>query len=125
MRCEAGEFQIGPVSHHTSGPLIPTAIYVGAAIGRGLIFGDYERIYTLKEDATMPKAHSMTFTREVAKSGNSAMVRLHKNELAHVGVEPGQAVRVTIEAVDDEYTATREAARKMRARFRRTLDLLA
>jgi len=92
---------------------------------RYLTFSDYGRIYALKEDTIMPKAQSMTFTREVAKSGNSAMVRLHKDELAHVGVEPGQAVRVTIEAVDDEYTATREAARKMRARFRRTLDLLA
>lgn len=73
----------------------------------------------------MAKTQPMTFTREVAKSGNSAMVRLHKDELARVGVEPGQSVRVTIEAVDDEYAATRAAAKKMRNRFRRTLDLLA
>ncbi|PWL30614.1 MAG: hypothetical protein DCO97_21550, partial [Marivita sp. XM-24bin2] len=119
------EFQIGRGPHHRSGPVISTALSGVAAIDRGLISGDYERMYELKEDSIMPKAQSMTFTREVAKSGNSAMVRLHKDELAHVGVEPGQAVRVTIEAVDDEYAATRQAAKKMRARFRRTLDLLA
>jgi len=114
-----------PGDAHRTGSVTPTALYVGVATERGLIFSDYGRIYALKEDTIMPKAQSMTFTREVAKSGNSAMVRLHKDELTHVGVEPGQAVRVTIEAVDDEYAATREAAKKMRARFRRTLDLLA
>jgi len=125
MGCEHKKFQIDPVAAHRNGLVIPTALSVVAAIDRGLISRDYERIYALKEDAIMPKAQSMTFTREVARSGNSAMVRLHKDELTHVGVEPGQAVRVTIEAVDDEYAATREAAKKMRARFRRTLDLLA
>lgn len=124
MGCEGRGILDRPGEAHRNGP--PTRRHwLAPATDRGLIFSDYGRIYPPKEDAIMPKAQSMTFTREVAKSGNSAMVRLHKDELAHVGVEPGQAVRVTIEAVDDEYTATREAARKMRARFSRTLDLLA
>lgn len=67
----------------------------------------------------------MTLIRTVTAHGTGGMVQLHKEELRAISADVGVPVRITIEAVDDGYETTLEAARRMRGRFARTLELLA
>ncbi|MEM8876710.1 MAG: hypothetical protein AAGD23_02450 [Pseudomonadota bacterium] len=66
----------------------------------------------------------MTLIRNVAAHGTGGMVQFHKEELRAISADVGLPVRVTIEAVDNNYETTAEAAKRMRGRFGRTLELL-
>lgn len=65
-----------------------------------------------------------TVTRKIKSVGNSAMIPVHKADLDALGVQVGVTVKVTIQPVDDAYSATRASALRMRRRFARTLELL-
>jgi hypothetical protein len=67
----------------------------------------------------------MTVIRTVNAHGTGGMVELHKEELRAISADVGLPIRITIEAVDDNYEATLDSARRMRGRFGRTLELLA
>lgn len=64
-----------------------------------------------------------TFVRDVAKSGNSAMVRIHAEELRALGVSVGSQVKVTLEPVDAAYDESRAAAERATVRWSHTLRL--
>lgn len=71
-------------------------------------------------------------TKVIRKIGNSAFLPLTQDLLGALGAEVGASVeivadagRLTVAAVDGDYQRTRRAARKMRQRYRKTLDILA
>lgn len=67
---------------------------------------------------------------KIAKTGNSATVRLTQDVLQAAGFEIGRDVRVeaergriTISSASDAYEATRNSARRMAGRYAKALEL--
>lgn len=72
----------------------------------------------------------MTKTTSIKKIGNGAFVPLSREELREMGAEIGSQVevsvtkgRVTIAKADSNYERTRAMAKRMRARYPKTLKL--
>ena len=63
-------------------------------------------------------------TREIKAIGNGMMIPIRKSDIEALGLSIGSTVRVEISPIGTTYDETRLSARKMRARFPRTLQLL-
>ena len=119
-------FSTGGIGKKVSSTKVVSAKRAGSALPVKAMAGkNLRRPKDTQAESVAPDRPSVSFVREVAKVGNSAMVRIHRAELEELKIAPGAAVRVTLEVANNEYMSTTESAERMLMRYSTTMALLA